>query len=100
MKNTFGFRLVIWLQALGSAWSQLWQVLWAAPRWLAMGGVAPDPDETVSSVTGRMAMAGKRWARIAEWMIDRIMLPLHGWRLGHCREAALLFEWAKPKVDK
>lgn len=90
-KNTWLFRLVIWFQALGSGFSQFWKIVLAGPRWVISGGVPPDPKETVSSVTGRMAIAGKPWALRAEWIIDRLMLPLHGFMLGHCRDAAALF---------
>jgi len=91
MNNTFWFRLKVWIQGLGSGFSQFWQVVLAGPRYLIFGGVAPDPDETISSVTGRLAPTGRRWAVVAEWLIDRVMWPLNGFRLGHCRVAARAF---------
>jgi hypothetical protein len=41
----------------------------------------PDPDETISSAVGRNAVAGRRWALIAERVIDRIF------GRGHCRDS-------------
>lgn len=43
-----------------------------------------NPDETISSAVGRKAMAGRRWALIAERAIDWLFYNLTGER-GHCR---------------
>lgn len=43
-----------------------------------------DPDETISSRTGKAAIAGKRWALILERIINAIFLHLTGER-DHCR---------------
>lgn len=48
-----------------------------------------DPDETLSSRVGRASLAGKRWARIAERIIDRLF-ELLGEGPGHCRRS---IEW-------
>lgn len=45
--------------------------------------LAGDPDETISSRVGRASRAGKRWARIAERIIDRLFMWL-GEAPGHC----------------
>jgi hypothetical protein len=84
-------RLILWLALLGTAWSQWFNVASRGPRFVLLGDVAPDPDETLSAVTGRMAPLGGRGWRAAEWLIDRIAAPFEGWRLGHCRRAAAQF---------
>lgn len=43
-----------------------------------------NPDETISSAVGRKAAAGRRWALIAEHILDWIFWKLTGER-GHCR---------------
>lgn len=43
-----------------------------------------DPDETISSRTGKAAILGKRWALILERIINAIFLRLTGER-DHCR---------------
>jgi len=48
--------------------------------------LAGDPDETISSRVGRAALAGKRWGRISEWIIDRLFVWL-GEAPGHCRRS-------------
>jgi hypothetical protein len=84
-------RLRFWLALLGTAASQWLNVATLGPRFVLIGGISPDPDETLSAVTGRMAAAGSRGWQALEWIIDRLALPLEGWRLGHCRRAAALF---------
>jgi hypothetical protein len=88
-------RFRFWLALLGTALSQLLNVAGRGPRFVVLGGVAPDPDETLSAVTGRMAPLGDWGWRVAEWIIDRLALPFEGWRLGHCRRAAAAFR-ARP----
>lgn len=43
------------------------------------------PDETISSRVGRNAMAGKKWALIAEKAINALFWVLVGQR-NHCRD--------------
>lgn len=51
--------------------------------WVITGkGQEPDPDEPFSSRVGRNAIAGKRWALIAEKLVDAIF------GAGHSRSAA------------
>lgn len=51
--------------------------------WVITGrGQEPDPDEPFSSRVGRNAIAGKRWALIAERIVDGIF------GAGHCRASA------------
>ncbi|ARS29090.1 hypothetical protein [Sphingomonas sp. KC8] len=77
-------RLTRWLWALAVSLDQLAHVLLSGPKYLLLGGPAPNPDETISSKVGRMAVAGKRWALIAEAVIDWIFIRL-GDGPGHCR---------------
>lgn len=77
-------RLGVWFLCLLVSLDQLAHILLAAPKYLLLGGPPPDPDETISSKVGRMAVAGKRWALIAEVMIDWIFERLGGGP-GHCR---------------
>lgn len=68
-----------------------WQMLKATDQWLGcwlrgwtyvwLGGELPDPGETISSWVGRRALAGKRWALIAQSIIDAMF------GAGHCRGA-------------
>ena len=52
--------------------------------WAITGkGQEPDPDEPFSSRVGRNALSGKRWALIAEKLVDGIF------GAGHCRASAL-----------
>jgi len=43
-----------------------------------------NPDETISSAVGRKAVAGRRWALVAERGIDWLFRHLTG-EIGHCR---------------
>ena len=47
-----------------------------------------NPDETISSAVGRKAIAGRKWALVAERVIDWLAFKLTGER-NHCRNAAL-----------
>jgi hypothetical protein len=83
-----------WLGLMGAAWSQWLNVALLGLRFVMLGGVSPDPDETLSAVTGRLAAAGSRRWRVLEVVIDVLALPFEGWRLGHCRRAAAAFAGA------
>ena len=43
-----------------------------------------NPDETISSTVGRKAIEERRWALLAERVIDWLFLRLTG-QAGHCR---------------
>lgn len=73
-----------WLLVLLIAIDQLAHVILAGPKFVALGGKRPNPDETISSRVGRAAIAGKRWARACEWLIDGVFNLLASER-GHCR---------------
>lgn len=77
-------RLKNWLIVLFVAADQLAHMLLAGPKYVLVGGPKPDPDETISGKVGRRAIAGSRWARICEWMIDT-PIRLLGGEAGHCR---------------
>lgn len=77
-------RTRLWLLSFLIAYDQLWHVLLAGPKYILVGGPRPNPDETISSKVGRMAIRGKRWALACEAMIDWIFRLLTGER-GHCR---------------
>jgi hypothetical protein len=81
-----GNRLRHWLHALAVALDQLAYVILAGPKYLIVGGEEPDAHETISSRVGRSAIAGKAWALVAEWIIDRLFQAL-GSAPGHCRRA-------------
>jgi len=80
-------RAQFWLALLGTALSQLLNVTVRGPRFVVLGGISPDPDETLSSVVGRAALDGRLAGLVAEWIIDRLAYPFEG-ALGHCRSAA------------
>lgn len=80
-------RLRMWLLSLLIALDQFVHVLLAGPKYILIGGARPDPDETISGKVGRSAARGKRWARVAEWIIDGLFRLLGAGR-GHCRAAA------------
>jgi hypothetical protein len=42
--------------------------------------VGMDPDETISSASGRAAKAGHRWAKVLCWMLDKV-------DPGHCEKS-------------
>ena len=60
-------------QLLG-CWLRGWYYVW-------LGGEAPSADETISAWVGKRSVEGKRWAKIAEKVIDWIFSP------GHCYRA-------------
>ena len=89
-------RVRLWLLLVGAAFSQSLNVWVRAPLFVVLGDAAPDPDETLSAVIGRRAAQDARWARVAEWALDRLMLPLEGWKLGHSARAAALHAASRP----
>jgi hypothetical protein len=68
-------RMLIAIDQLIGCWLKGWCYVW-------IGGELPSADETLSAWVGRKAVEGKRWALIAEKIIDKIML-----HPGHCRLA-------------
>jgi hypothetical protein len=56
----------------------------AGPKYVLLGGERPSPRETISSKVGRSAEAGKRWALIAEQVINWLAFRLAG-QVNHCR---------------
>jgi hypothetical protein len=78
------------LQLLVRAWlvalDQLLYVTFAGPLYLAGLAALPSPQETISSIVGRKSLEGRRWARIAEPIIDHIFTLL-GEPPGHCRRS-------------
>jgi hypothetical protein len=62
----------------------VWLCGWAYV-WLGRGS-CPNPDETISSCVGRHAVAQKKWALIAEKVIN----ALFWFQPDHCRNA---IEW-------
>ena len=80
-------RLRLWLISLLVALDQFAHVLLAGPKYILIGGQRPDPDQTISGKVGSASMAGKRWARLCEAVIDRLFICL-GAGHGHCRTVA------------
>ena len=81
-------RLRSWVLAFLVALDQLAHVVLAAPKYIIFGGPTPNPDETVSGKVGRRAIAGARWARMCELVINLLFRILTGER-DHCRNVAL-----------
>lgn len=64
---------------------QLFHILLAAPKYILIGGPVPNPDETISSKVGRQALVGKRWAKIAEKVINTLFYIISlGKDKNHC----------------
>lgn len=80
-------RLRLWIISLLIACDQFLRVLLGGPKYILFGGQRPDPDQTISGKVGSAAMAGKRWARLCEVIIDRLFIWLGAGR-GHCRTVA------------
>ncbi|AYJ88137.1 hypothetical protein D3Y57_19285 [Sphingomonas paeninsulae] len=72
-------RLKLWALCVLIALDQLAHCLLGGPKYILFGGPTPDPDETISSIVGRQAIVGKRWALICEVFIDALF------GAGHCR---------------
>lgn len=81
-------RVGIWAAAVGSAVSQLLQSVLVGALFLLGVAPAPDPDETLSAVTGRRQADGALWARLLAPVIDVLMFLPDGARWHHCRRAA------------
>ncbi len=73
-----------WLREILISIDQLLHVLFGGPKYLLRGGPVPSTDETLSSKVGRRAIAGARWALIAEWVIDWLFVQL-GEVPDHCQ---------------
>ncbi len=78
---------------------QLAQVLLIGAAYLLhLTDTCPSADETISSYVGRGAIRGRRWALIAEAVIDRLFVLL-GEAPGHCRRnVETAFVGAPPTV--
>lgn len=63
-------RLSRWILAVLVSIDQLGHVLLGGPKYILVGGPLPNVDETISSKVGRQAIKGKRWALVAEFLID------------------------------
>lgn len=59
-------------------------LLIALDQWFNVLFGGNNPDETISSAVGRKAMAGRKWALVAETIIDWLFERLTG-EVGHCR---------------
>lgn len=77
-------RFCRWLFLFGVALTQgIVNTTIAGLWWVITGrGHEPDPDEPFSSRVGRNAIAGKKWALLAEVIVDGIF------GAGHCRASA------------
>jgi hypothetical protein len=83
-------RLRLWLIAMLVAADQFGHVFLSGPKYLVFGGPCPNPDETISGKVGRMAMRGRRWARVAQWVIDGLFDVLSRGKIkGHCHAVAV-----------
>lgn len=69
-------RFIIACDKFVAVWLRGWGFVWF--NW----GELPSTDESISGWVGRSAIAGEKWALVAEKVIDAIMLAP-----GHCREA-------------
>jgi hypothetical protein len=72
-----------WIGRLATSADQLfcvWVRGWGFV-WFGIGDL-PSADETLSAFVGKQAIAGKKWALIAEKVIDFLMT-----QKGHCRRA-------------
>ena len=72
------------LQLLISLDQSAQTVIWGAV-YLVFGGKCPSADETISSVVGRKAEKGRKWAIVAEKIIDGLFSLLG--QKNHCRDS-------------
>lgn len=80
-------QLLVALDQLAHVWLAGWTYVWLGR------GECPSADETISSRVGRAAIGGRRWALVAERLIDPIFHLLRRQR-GHCRTSV---EWDELK---
>lgn len=81
------YRVSRWVMALLISLDQLGHVILGGPKYILFGGPLPNVDETISSKVGRQAVKGKRWATIAEFLINLLFFwqtDVDG-RRNHCR---------------
>jgi len=81
-------RLRLWTLELLIAFDQLGHVILGGPKYLIIGGPVPSADETISSIVGRQAVRGRRWAIAAEKAINWVFGLLG--QKNHCRSC---IEW-------
>ena len=88
MFGRFVGRLRAWLRTVLVGGSQYIINTIVVGLWHAITGWGKpsNPDETYSSRVGRNALKGKRWALIAEKIIDGLLGK------GHCRESIETFD--------
>lgn len=80
-------RLKLWTWQLLLAIDQLAHVLVCFGTYVLLGrGACPSADETISSRVGRAAVKGRRWALLAERIINWIFVRL-GDAPNHCRRS-------------
>ena len=78
-------RLLRWLWECAASLSQWAHLLIGGLIYVIVPGKPlPNRDETTSSKVGRAALLGRRWALIAERIIDRFAIWC-GDEPGHCR---------------
>lgn len=77
-------RLGVWSWQMLIAFDQLGLLLIQFPTYVLLGrGSKPNCDETISSKVGCNAAAGKRWALVAEKIINRLLW----FDPNHCRDS-------------
>lgn len=80
-------RLREWLHVMAVALDAWLQTIVFGFAFVLELGPKPEPSDTISAVVGRNAIKGRRWALIAERIIDWIFERL-GEEAGHCRREA------------
>lgn len=80
------FQMLLAIDQLAYVWIAGWLYVWVGDR------NCPNADETISSCVGRNAMAGKKWALIAEKVIN----ALFWFAPDHCRRAIEWDEFTPP----
>lgn len=80
-------RFWVWFVELAKSLDQFGRRFLGFWGLVVRGNEAPSADETISSVLGRKAAEGKRWALVAEWVINPMFfrqVDANG-RRNHCR---------------